>query len=106
MQARIERVRAKQKDAKVEAKECGMTLRTLRRMRGKQRPGSEWLGPQAHEQSGLATQAVPEVDKMLATRSGPVMPELRVVAAKAMCLDLACFRFGCRGNHSLDGSGQ
>ena len=95
MRLRLERVRAMQKVAETEARAQGITAQALRRLRGKQRPGSAWADVFQRE----STCSEPAVSAL--GRPGPPRSfELRWLAMKSKCTDLTCCRFGCDGVRS------
>ena len=83
---RLERIRALERSRKV----------TLRRLRGKQVPGCEWLQLEVPVRAEMAIQAVPAV---------PTVTESTMRPAKARCMLLTCFKFGCYGTHDSSNSG-
>ena len=97
MRSRLERIRAKQATARAEAKSSSVLDRSLRRLRGKQRPGSGW----ADAVMGESSCSEPPV--FVLNILGPTLPDKRWDSLKPRCTDVACCRFGCDGVHGLDG---
>ena len=104
MRVRLERIRNIQKSVRAEARLQQVTVRTLKRMRGKQSPDTQWTEFVRTEKIGNSGAAGPDLTgtvECIASECVPKRVVLRpaVVAYKPKCSSIACCKFGCVGDH-------